>query len=69
MTWRPIETAPRDGTVVDLWVVRDGHGERFAGAEWDASLGMWFNEYLYSPHPEAKPTHWQSIPPPPDFVR
>jgi hypothetical protein len=29
-TWRPIESAPRDGTVIDLWSC----GERVADASW-----------------------------------
>ena len=33
MTWQPIETAPRDGTVIDLWMVdQDGKGWREADA-------------------------------------
>jgi len=35
--WRPIKTAPKDGTVVDLWkVAPDGiHGRRVPDALWD----------------------------------
>lgn len=35
-TWQPIETAPKDGTVVDLWIAGDfgEHGERRADAYW-----------------------------------
>jgi hypothetical protein len=28
MSWQPIETAPKDGTVIDLWIAGDG------GAQW-----------------------------------
>lgn len=35
--WQPIETAPRDGTRVDLWLVDEsGEGWREAGAYWVA---------------------------------
>lgn len=63
--WQPISTAPRDGTEVDLWVIRDGHGERFASASWDVMLGRWFNGYLHPLHRDADPTHWMPLPPPP----
>ncbi len=71
MTWQPIETAPKDGTRVDLWV-RDhyctftdsSHG-RVANARFEN--GKW-----HDPHMEwgnggplgmcARPTHWMPIP-------
>lgn len=35
MEWQPIETAPKDGTTIDLWMVDEG-GQSFreAGAYW-----------------------------------
>jgi hypothetical protein len=34
--WQPIETAPKDGTEVDLWVVNeDGNGARVVNAFFD----------------------------------
>lgn len=30
--WQPIETAPKDGTIVDLWVGEYGH--RIANCQW-----------------------------------
>jgi hypothetical protein len=31
MTWRPIETAPKDGTVVDMWTKK---GTRITNVQW-----------------------------------
>lgn len=45
--WQPIETAPKDGTVVDLWVVDqdDPKGRRIPNAYWVKDRGEGINEY------------------------
>jgi hypothetical protein len=70
MEWRPIETAPRDGTEVvgsAWWIMDDGAyrlgwmaegylcGDRWAFASFD------LNEDEYS-----KPTHWKPLPAAPE---
>jgi hypothetical protein len=68
MAWRPIETAPKDGTLVLLW-----------GRYWSDSQG-WFKQPLvgqFSPPNDwweawgrvpfgCRPTHWQPLPELPD---
>jgi hypothetical protein len=63
--WRPIETAPRDGTEVLLYTTA------FNG-EWIVVQGAYFSspkqiddgwETAFGFHGE--PTHWQPLPPPP----
>ena len=64
--WRPIETAPKDGTQV---LVFSGHSEDTRGngsgiyiAGWsDDPLGGDFYEFIDSPSP-LEPSHWQPRP-------
>lgn len=64
--WQPIETAPKDGTVVDLFYPLLG---RVADARWTAELSMgWvtdgpMGETITRPNSEL--THWRPLPPPP----
>lgn len=70
MSWQPIETAPTDGTVVDLWA----NDERLPDCKWkDENLYGWQQKYqetsdvffwLGSP-PDFNPTHWMLPPKPP----
>jgi hypothetical protein len=74
--WQPIETAPRDGTSVDLWV--DGEfPHRIANAEFrEPTDGEWWahgGDTIDTPDAtwcdmfgplgkEEQPTHWQPLP-------
>lgn len=74
MDWQPIETAPRDGTSVLLYV----RGKQCVG-RW--FLEMWHDWGVQAPFSDAfspvgeiiigsvivrsGPTHWMSLPPPP----
>jgi hypothetical protein len=51
---RPIESAPKDGTEIDLWHPELG---RITGSQWDANLDLW--TILCHQH---APTHWMPIP-------
>lgn len=61
--WRPIETAPKDGTLVDLWVCDGSVGDRLADCQWLG--GKWFWRYPTASEVSSTPTHWQPLPPPP----
>jgi hypothetical protein len=79
MDWQPIETAPKDGTTIDLWVV--GYSDepgRIVNASY-YSDGWWYRDDDLESHPidrlepwmtfHGKPapavTHWMPLPPPP----
>lgn len=61
MNWQPIETAPRDGTVVLTWARH--RPNRFAAlGHFDANCGDWVSDgNLY-----LEPTHWMPMPTPPN---
>jgi hypothetical protein len=66
--WQPIETAPKDGTKVDLWVIfKEAGPRRFPDAHWNDKLGGWqlgeYNALDYMTPPTI--THWMKVPPPP----
>lgn len=69
--WQPIETAPKDGTVIDLWAV-----DRCANCFWyeqedpeDWRYSEWRQLYSEAPHSSfplgLEPTHWMPLPEPP----
>lgn len=60
--WQPIETVPRDGTVVDLWFSGEWN-RRIPDAYWSEALQAWVPQgrgcsYLDSP----LITHWMPLP-------
>ena len=72
MIWQPIDTAPKDGTVIDVW----GHGRRYPGVRWthwiEPEFQNWEIEQPYDAlggaHwdlPLISPTHWMPLPEPP----
>jgi hypothetical protein len=52
--WLPIATAPRDGTVVDLW---HKAGFRITEQWWDAEEGCWIGQLFDDTHF----THWSPV--------
>jgi hypothetical protein len=72
--WKPIETAPRDGTEVDLWCpnyvsARYGDGARMADCWWERDRWVRFsNIFALDEEPYADihgATHWMPLPEPP----
>ena len=60
--WQPIETAPRDGTVIDLWFAGEWN-RRMPDSCWSEALKAWLVDgrgcsYLDSPII----THWMPLP-------
>lgn len=66
--WRSIETAPMDGTLVDLWIEADGArfratDYRWTGTAWEYKHGGTI-EYNFG-NGDMRATHWHAIPVPP----
>jgi Protein of unknown function (DUF551) len=75
MTWQPIDTAPKDGSRVLLWVPDE------AGSSYTTQIGTWTfysatsDDFLwvYDGHSDGlrrycmahPPTHWMPLPEPP----
>ena len=61
-SWQPIETAPRDGTLIDLWA-----GERIANCAWNVPSKCWAERVgagFGGKHWAVvnNPTHWMPLP-------
>lgn len=70
MDWQPIETAPLNEGLVDLWVERDdGGGYRLVDC-WQQH-GIWYGTDPVDGFPEnverlgCRVTHWRPLPSPP----
>ena len=66
--WQPIETAPKDGTLVDLWAVENDRGSRYIDLYWNDHEGLWEDEYgqYSSDWFWGIFTHWTLSPEPPE---
>lgn len=70
--WQPIETAPKDGTNVDLWGVNhlnwNKSGERITNISWGIVsdwLGREREDWQHGRGEDFEPTHWMPQPTPP----
>jgi hypothetical protein len=71
--WRPIETAPKDGTEIVLWPALrrpiDGVVPPTTGAWYTLSgEGLWYDLSVGHHNGFWKPTHWMPLPPAPDAI-
>lgn len=71
--WQPISTAPKDGTVIQVWHAIHGcpvsvmwkeEGFRFRG-----EILHWIERTYTSSWPERAFTHWMPLPQPPEDAR
>ena len=60
--WQPIETAPKDGS--DILVFLDGNGEDFSRIAVVYWRNAGFREFAWDCQIHT-PTHWQPLPEPP----
>jgi hypothetical protein len=67
--WRPIETAPKDGSKILAWAPDLAPISYYGVAFWaeaqeanPRSVAGWFWSYA------TRPTHWQPLPPPPEAL-
>lgn len=68
--WRPIETAPKDGTAVLLWAHNLLHNGRCIVAQFiEHDIEYWHvDDGKFGPYPlrGPPPTHWMPTPNPPN---
>lgn len=67
MEWQTIESAPKDGTTVDVWLTlpSGGAGQRYPDASWDGT--SWVSELEEWEIPRHfHVTHWMPLPSPPE---
>ena len=68
MNWQPIETAPKDGTLVDLFTTRG----RVPDCKWDKGGKCWVEwslgifDRMEWCEVGSMATHWMPPPPPPE---
>jgi hypothetical protein len=72
--WQPIETAPKDGSEFQAWLVTDkvdGFWEPKARFDPESeAFELWgrtdYDQEGWDIYPDLKPTHWMPLPAPPN---
>ena len=69
-TWQPIETAPKDGTEIDIFT---HHGERVTNAKWMRGKWMQWGRNDYGDATwvtiTGQATHWKPLPDEPESTQ
>jgi len=75
--WQPIDTAPKDGTEIDVWVVdsraKQTSGCRYENVRWSDGGWKWFDRYYnvsggyvgIDNGVNVIASHWMPLPKPP----
>lgn len=67
MTWKPISSAPRDGTEIWAYNGEQGVMRWIEGDGW--ALWIWADDLLSEVDPDPRqPTHWMPLPEPPKEI-
>lgn len=74
--WKPIETAPKDGTLIDVWLGDASKDDLlfYCHENSKRSINWYWKNGKFRPHTSAKniapvfiiPTHWMPSPEPPN---
>lgn len=73
MNWQPIETAPRDGTLIDLWISAVDCAFRAVDFKWEVTETQKQGQWVKDGNPldwhygnvGMQATHWMPVPAPP----
>lgn len=65
MGWKPIETAPKDETVVLLFCPERWDTAGVVVAFWSEDFAAWYEREASSHSVSEEPTHWMPLPAPP----
>lgn len=77
MKWQPIETAPKDGTEIDIWAIdsQEGYGRRLPNCRYlDGQWLQWTERDIFDePYPhydyilnQLEPLYWMPLPESPE---
>jgi hypothetical protein len=64
--WKPIETAPKDGTRLLLWVPKAGSTTGGFDPSWSGNCWVYDNSRIKR---DMEPSHWMPIPEPPTVTQ